>query len=106
MGSMSKRKGKRGELEAAELLRAHGFEARRGAQFRGGPGSPDVMHSISGVHVEVKRCERLDLYAAMDQAGMDSGGKIPVVLHRRNGRDWLAILPAHHLLRILKETIQ
>jgi hypothetical protein len=37
----SKRKGKRGELEFAAVLRAEGFQARRGQQFSGSPDSPD-----------------------------------------------------------------
>lgn len=37
----SRNKGKRGEWELVRLLRAEGFDARRGQQFRGTPESPE-----------------------------------------------------------------
>jgi Holliday junction resolvase len=98
----SKTKGKVGERETAALLRAHGFEARRGVQFQGGPASPDVVHSIPGIHIEVKRCEALGLYDAMAQAQADAGGDIPVVLHRRNDKPWLVICFAEDWLTWMK----
>ena len=91
-GKTSKNKGKRGEREAAkELARLFGCEARRGVQYAGGGDSPDVSHSIEGVHIEVKRAETLRLYSALDQAIEDAGELIPVVLHRRNLEPWVAI---------------
>lgn len=102
MGAMSKTKGKTGEREVAALLKEHGFEARRGQQFSGGDGSPDVVHDIPGVHIEVKRNERLDLWGALAQATADAGpDKTPVVFHRPNRREWVCILPAADLLRLL-----
>jgi len=102
MGMKSKTKGKIGEREAAALLREHGFEARRGVQFQGGLSSPDVVHSIPGVHIEVKRCEALGLYAAMLQASDDAEGNIPVVLHRRNDTPWVMICFAEDWLKWMK----
>ena len=105
MGSLSRNKGKRGELEAAELLRRHGFTARRGRQFQGGDGSPDVVHDIPGVHVEVKRAENLSLYGALAQAIADAGeGRMPLILHRRNSKPWVAVMLADDLLGILGRT--
>ena len=94
MGAKSRRKGVVGELEAAkELVRLFGCEARRGKQFQGGEDSPDVKHSIAGISVEVKRCEKLSLYAAVEQAEDDAGeDEVPIVLHRRNNKPWLAIV--------------
>ncbi len=68
MSKMSKEKGKHGEREVAELLRKYGFDARRGQQFSGGDGSPDVVHNIEGLHIEVKRTEKFDLESAMTKA--------------------------------------
>jgi len=97
----SKRKGKLGELEVAALLRDHGFEARRGQQFKGGAGSPDVL-GLPGYHIEVKRCENLSIYAALDQAHKEGGmDEIPVVFHRRNSRPWLAVLEAEDFLKLV-----
>jgi hypothetical protein len=88
----SRTKGKRGELEAAKAWTAAvGGEARRGQQFCGGADSPDVVCE-QHVHLEVKRTERGNPYHWIDQAVADAGEKVPVVLHRRNGREWLLVV--------------
>lgn len=93
-GRRSKRKGAVGEREAAKAITEHlGIEAHRGCQNSGGPDSPDVRIELEGVHVEVKRTERLSLYEAVNQAENDAEGKVPVVLHRRNNREWLLVVP-------------
>lgn len=103
MSAMSRNKGKAGERELAALLTAEGFEARRGVQYRGGNDSPDVLcPSLPGVHFEVKRTERLRLYDALAQAKADVGGKLPVVAHRANRHDWIAMLNFRDLLAILR----
>ena len=95
MGRMQREKGKRGEREcAAELNRILGDDAnaRRGVQFQGGNDSPDVRLDLP-IHVEVKRCEAINIYAAMEQAKKDAPDGVPaVVCHRKNGRQWLAIV--------------
>ena len=104
-GSRSRRKGKRGERELAAALTAEGFDAHRGAQHRGGPDSPDVLcPSLPAIHFEAKRCERLNLYDALEQAKREAGDKLPVVAHRRNRHEWLAILPLIDLLAIVRES--
>ena len=59
----SRAKGAAGEREFAhELERVlPGVEARRGVQHAGGPESPDVVHSLTGIHFEVMRTVRLQL---------------------------------------------
>jgi Holliday junction resolvase len=89
----SQRKGAAGEREAAaELRRLFGVAARRGRQFCGSPESPDVVTDLDGVHFEIKRCEALRLYAALEQAIADARHRIPVVLHRQNNKPWVAIV--------------
>ena len=98
----SNRKGKVGEREAALFLRAHGFEARRGQQHAGGPDSPDVVHDIDGVHLEVKRVEKLRIYEALEQADRDCPvSDMPVVLHRRNRKPWVVVLYAGDFLELI-----
>jgi len=67
MGKSQREKGKRGERELAGILRAHGYGARRGQQFCGADGSADVI-GLSGIHIECKRVERLNLQDAYGQA--------------------------------------
>ena len=101
----SRNKGKRGELEAAKFLTAEGFPARRGQQFSGGTDSPDIVcPSLPAIHFEIKRCEKGNPYDWVAQAKRDGGYKTPVVLHRRNDCEWLAILPAEEFLRIIRES--
>jgi len=104
MGRKSLTKGKAGERElAAELRRLFGVEARRGVQYQGGGDSPDVVTDLPGVHVEVKRTERLSLYPAMKQASTDAGAdKVPVVFHRQNREEWLAIVRLNDLPTLAK----
>lgn len=100
MGKMSKTKGKVGEREIAELLRRFGYEARRGQQFAGGGDSPDVVHNMAGMHIEVKRSETFSLYAALDQANADKKPKEhALIFHRRNGKPWVVVMDAEAFLR-------
>ena len=104
-GARSRRKGAVGERELAAVLTAEGFDARRGQQHRGGPDSPDVIvPSLPRIHFEAKRCERLNMYDAIGQAKRDAGDKLPIVAHRRNAHEWLAIMPLGDLLAILRES--
>ncbi|RMF99698.1 MAG: hypothetical protein D6741_08060 [Planctomycetota bacterium] len=93
MGARSRRKGARGERQAAaEIARLFGVEARRGCQHQGAPFAPDIRTAIARVHFEVKRAESLRLYQALDQAVRDAGGNVPVVLYRANHQPWVAIV--------------
>lgn len=85
----SKHKGKRGELEVAAILREHGYNARRGQQYSGASGDPDVV-GLPGYHIEVKFREHLNIFEAMEQSRGDAKpGEIPVVIHRKSREKWL-----------------
>ena len=101
MGKSSRDKGKRGEREVASLLREYGYDARRGVQYHGGPSSPDVV-GLPGIHIEVKRTERLDLYGALAQSIGDAGGDMPVVIHRRNDCRWVVIQPLEDWIELYR----
>lgn len=94
----SRQKGKRVEREAAAALsEVLGVPCRRGVQYQGGPGSPDVI-GWAGVHVEVKGVERLNVYEAMAQSVRESGhGEVPIVLHKRNRSAWMVTVPLEWL---------
>ena len=100
----SRNKGKVGEREIAKYLREHGFtDARRGVQYKGGSDSPDVL-GMTGFHIEVKRVERLDLHAAMEQSIRDSAAdEIPVVMHRRNKDYWKITMRLDDFMEVLNE---
>ena len=103
MGSMSRRKGAAGEREAAAALNeVLGTHLHRGRQYHGGPDSPDLAGDMPGLHIEVKRVERLSLYPAMYQARRDAApDQVPVVMHRANNRPWLIVVEVVDLIRLL-----
>ena len=84
----SRNKGKRGELEAAHLLKEYGYDARRGQQYAGSNGDPDVV-GLPHVHLEIKRVEKLNIDDALQQSIRDSReNEVPVVMHRKNRTEW------------------
>ena len=99
----SKKKGSAGELELAHFLTDHGHPARRGQQFCGTPDSPDVIcESLSDLHIECKRTEKITPYKALDQASNDAGKyQTPIVFHRQNRREWIVILKAEDFMDIM-----
>jgi Holliday junction resolvase len=103
MGKPSRDKGKRGEREFAGELRHKGYDAHRGQQYHGGADSPDVV-GLPGIHIEVKRTEKLRLWDAVAQAVRDAAKKMlmPIVAHRKNGKPWVVILLLDDFLRLYR----
>lgn len=100
----SRQKGARGEREAAAAwATVMGCCARRGQQFSGGADSPDVVSDYGNIHLEVKRVERGNPYWWVEQAERDCGGKIPLVLHRKDRKDWLVVMRLADVPRLAKE---
>lgn len=103
-GKMSRDKGKRGERQFAALCRDKGYEVRRTSQYCGKTGDASDCVGLPGIHIEVKRVERLNLQEAMQQAIHDSGlKKIPIVAHRRNDCEWLITMQAEDWFKLYSE---
>lgn len=104
MGRASREKGKRGEREVVALAREHDLEADRTAALQAGgvPGAADVrLRAFPGLHVEVKRDERLSVDRMVRQAEEDApAAAVPVVAYRRNGEPWRAVVPLEYLARL------
>jgi hypothetical protein len=92
LGKSQRQKGARGELEFAALLRKHGFEARRHGRHFHDPEKHehcDVEHNVPGIHFEVKRREKVDVWSWIDQADREKKeGEKSVVAFRKNRRKW------------------
>jgi len=98
----SRAKGKRGELEISKILREHGYEARRSQQYAGYNGDADIITNIPGYHWEIKRVENLNLDKAMDQSMRDAKeGEVPIVAHRKNGKEWKVTLHLEDFINLL-----
>lgn len=108
MGKASRDKGKRGEREWAAFCRGQGYDdCRRTAQYCGQSGDAADITGLPGIHNEVKRVERLDLYGAMAQAVRDStgSGKLPIVAHRRNNCGWLVTMRAEDWFDLYRDWV-
>lgn len=93
MGSKSQRKGAAGERELAAILKEYGYDCARGGSLSFGE-IPDVL-GLPGVHIEVKRVEKLNVGEAMEQSIRDSERMqdgIPALFHRRNRKPWLVTM--------------
>jgi Holliday junction resolvase len=89
-GARSRRRGADGERELAKILQDKGFDVKRGMVFYG---QSDVV-GLKGVHIEVKRVERLNVHQAMRQSveeAKEKGDGIPVVMFRRNREPWMVL---------------
>lgn len=103
----SREKGKKGEREFASLCRDKGFsKVHRTQQYCGNTGDAADVVGLPGVHAEVKRVENLNIYNAVEQAKRDSqkSGRVPVVFHRRNNHEWLAIMTADAWFEMYRES--
>ena len=104
MGRMQQEKGKQGELELAGILTDYGYNVRRGDSQNYGT-QPDIS-GLPGVHCEVKRQEKLNLTAALEQARRDSikfRDGLPAVFHRRNREEWQVTMNLRDWMRIYQE---
>lgn len=91
-GKSSQRKGANGERELAAILSKCGYHVKRGGSLSYGE-IPDLT-GLPGIHIEVKRVERLNVSEAMKQAVRDSTrfGGIPTLFHRRSREPWLVTM--------------
>jgi len=93
MAKSSQRKGAAGERELAALLQEYGYPVERGGSLTFGE-VPDLV-GLPGVHIEVKRVERLNVLEAYQQAVRDAErfqDGMPVLFHRRNRSPWLVTM--------------
>lgn len=107
MGRQQQRKGADGERELAAILREHGYTMTRGGSLSFGE-LPDLS-GLPGIHIEVKRVERLNIMEAMEQAVRDSEDFLdgaPTVFHRRNRSPWLVTMRLDDWLTLYGEGVR
>lgn len=105
MAINSKRKGSRGENELAKLLRRYGYkDAKRSAQYCGKNGGVADVVGVDGLHIECKRNEQVRDDVFLQQAENDARkGQVPIVMYRRNGEEWKALLRLNIFMAIWEE---
>jgi hypothetical protein len=97
----SRAKGKRGEREFIDrhLAAVWPDACRNLDQY--GDDKRDVLR-CAGIHWQIKRTERLDLWGAIAQAQSEAvGDDLPVVAFRRNRSGWFCIVEAGELIELL-----
>lgn len=101
----SRAKGAAGERELAKKLRDYGYkDAKRGQQYCGAKGNADVIDALTGIHIECKRNERLNVYDAMEQSKHDAKeGLLPTVMWRKNNCEWLVTMRLEDWIEIYRE---
>ena len=105
MGRSSQRKGADGERELAAILRERGYDIERGGSLTYGE-IPDLT-GLPGVHIEVKRVERLNVSEAMSQAILDSErfhDGAPALFHRRSRAPWLVTMRLEDWLKLYESS--
>ena len=106
MSKAQQRKGRGGELELAALLREHGYQITAGTPLNYGT-EPDLS-GLPGIHIEVKRVERLNISEAMDQATRDAlrfRDGLPALFHRRNRQPWLVTMRLDDWIRVYRKAL-
>lgn len=104
MGRSQQKKGRNGELELVKVLNDYGFQVTPGRVLTFGS-EPDIV-GLKGIHIEVKRVERLNVSEAMKQAVRDSekfNDGMPCLFHRRNRESWLVTMRLGDFLAMYKK---
>lgn len=103
-GDGPRRKGADGEREIVTILRAAGWpHARRTADGRSQRGRGDVAGGPVGVHWEVRRRERAELWQWLADAERGAGAdQVPLVAFRRSRSGWWAAMPLEAVLALLR----
>lgn len=99
----SQKKGRAGEIELSKILNTYGIPAAPGNPLNFGS-VPDVI-GIPGIHIEVKRVEKLNVGEAMNQAIRDSEkfhDGMPALFHRRNRQPWLVTMRLDDWMKLYK----
>ena len=107
MSRSQQRKGADGERELVTVLNEYGFQTKRGGSQTFGT-VPDVT-GLPGIHIEVKRVERLNISEAMEQAERDSDrfrDGMPTVFHRRNRQPWLVTMKLEDWIKLYNRRTQ
>lgn len=104
MSKAQQRKGADGERELSRILSDLGYEVERGGSMSFGQ-APDLI-GLQGIHIEVKRVERLNVGEAMEQAVRDAekfGDGMPTLFHRRNRQPWLVTMRLDDWIKIYRK---
>ena len=91
MGKAERDKGARGERMLKEVLNENGLDVRRGFTYH----HESDLIGLTGIHIECKFVERLNLRKAMVQAEEEAEKRkdgLPVVFWKTSRKPWLVTM--------------
>ena len=109
VGKMQRTKGATGERQAAKMLNelVPNALAYRSQQNSGTESSSDVIApGMPNLWIEVKRVQALAIHKVMEKAREQCGTLSPVVMHRRNGEEWLVTIPLTEINRFSQQVVE
>lgn len=109
MACNSRRKGKVGELELVSKLKEvlPGSQARRAQQYSGSESASDIIDpGLSGLWIECKRVQSLNLHKTMDKSVEQCGSLVPAVFHRKNNCEWLVSVRVDDMVAFAEEVLR
>lgn len=92
-GKTSQAKGRAAERELARILQGYGYPVEPGQAVSYGA-TPDLT-GLPGVHIEVKRQEKQNIYEWINQASRDADkfrDGLPAVFWRKSRCPWLVVM--------------
>lgn len=98
-GRASRNKGAAAERELARILNEYGYDVHRGFTFHH---ESDIV-GLEGIHIEVKRVEKLNVSKAMEQAREEARKRsdgMPTVFHRRDHEGWLVTMGLDDFIKL------
>ena len=107
MSRSQQQKGRRAEIELAEILSGHGYDVRPGKAVSFGE-EADLI-GLPGVHIESKRRERVDISGALKQARADAerfGDGAPAVFFRGNRQKWRVVMELDEWIELYKSAMR
>lgn len=110
-GVNSRAKGQRGEREIVDFWKQLGWSDAHRTPASGGMKWKGDVQGVGAapykLHIEVKRNEALNIWAALKQAEKDApADSIRTVHFRRNGTEWYVALPLTDFARIYPHALE
>lgn len=107
-GRRSRNKGSRGELEVAKIINDRlGLELHRtpnSGAFKWHDNLKGDVQGWPGMHLEVKRAERLQIPKWLEQTEDDCpDGSVPLLVFRQSHQPWRVVMRLDDLLTIMME---
>lgn len=97
----SRSKGQRGEREIVHFWKRQGYDDAHRTPLSGGMQWKGDVQGVPGLHIEVKRSERAQIWDWLAQAERDCpDGLIPALHFRRSRGEWYVALPLEDFAKV------